>query len=137
MHIDQRIDPRLIEQHIVSQQITDDIYNDNIAHTPEPNSRSKIHGSTSVKNMHPMASLTQPLFSQRRKPSNTNVPGNPNNTKDAHNSSIPQHIDTNKIQSMSNGMEVTTGQIISSTDSRIPEAQMTNYSSVNSYGRAG
>ena len=63
MHIDQRIDPRLIEQHIVSQQITDDIYNDNIAHTPEPNSRSKIHGSTSVKNMHPMASLTQPLFS--------------------------------------------------------------------------
>ena len=32
---------------------------------------------------------------------------------------------------------VMTGQIISSSDQRIPEAQMTNYSSVNSYGRIG
>lgn len=114
----------------------EDMYHDSIAQTPEPSNPGGLRGSISVKNMRPMANLTQPLFSQKRRGSNNNPP-NPNNTRAVQPGNADQTSrEVTKNRSSSNGGDTALGVIVSQTEPGLTEGQMTHHSSVNSYGRA-
>ena len=131
----------LVKQAAGSLQIDErrgqpDTPSDSVAQAPEPGNASGLRGSISVKNMRPMASLTQPLFAQKRRGSNNNPP-NPNNTKAgppaaaSHTSrEVPNH------RSVSGGGDTALGVIVSQTEPGLTEGAVTHASSMNSYGRA-